>query len=140
MSNLSRVAEELAWLKANPAFKERPATLDEFLGSDYLNIRQYVRERVREELIEIIGEDVLTDRPTKFSLAMITGGIGIGKTTIASIVLPYLVHWVLCLKDPQDFFGLIAGSRIAFMQMSTSEKQALEVVFGDIKARIKHSP
>jgi hypothetical protein len=26
------------------------------------------------------------------------------------------------------------------MQMSTSEKQALEVVFGDIKARIQHSP
>jgi hypothetical protein len=140
MSNVNRVIQELAWLKANPDFKERPATLDEFLGPDYLNIKEYVRERVREELIEIIGDDVLTDRPTKFSLAMITGGIGIGKTTIASIVLPYLVHWVLCLKDPQRFFGLVPGSRIAFMQMSTSEKQALEVVFGDIKARIKHSP
>lgn len=140
MSNLNKVQDELAWLKANPQFKERPATLDEFLGSNYLNIKDDVRERVREELVQIIGEDVLTDRPTKFSLAIVTGGIGIGKTTIASIVLPYLVHWVLCLKDPQKFFGLIAGSRIAFMQMSTSEKQALEVVFGDIKARIKYSP
>jgi hypothetical protein len=140
MSSLSRVAEELAWLKANPAFKERPATLDEFLGADYLNVEEYVRGRVREELIEIIGEDVLSDRPTKFSLAIITGGIGIGKTFIASIVLPYLVHWVLCLKDPQHFFKLAPGSRIAFMQMSTSEKQALEVVYGDLKARIKHSP
>ena len=62
------------------------------------------------------------------------------NTTVASIVLPYLCHWVLCLKDPQDFFDLLPGSRIAFMQMSTSEKQALEVVFGDIKARILHSP
>lgn len=61
------------------------------------------------------------------------------NTTIASIVLPYLVHWCLCLKDPQDFFGLLPGSRIAFMQMSTSEQQAKEVVFGDIKARIEHS-
>jgi dephospho-CoA kinase len=33
---------------------------------------------------------------TQFPLAMITGGIGIGKTTVASIVLPYLAHWVLC--------------------------------------------
>jgi hypothetical protein len=71
---------------------------------------------------------------------MITGGIGIGKTTVASVVLPYLAHWVLCLKDPQDFFELLPGSRIAFMQMSTSGPQAKEVVFGDIKARIEHSP
>lgn len=61
------------------------------------------------------------------------------NTTIASIVLPYLAHWALCLKDPQDFFGLLPGSRIAMMQMSTSRKQALEVVFGDIKARIENS-
>jgi hypothetical protein len=37
---------------------------------------------------------------------MVTGAIGIGKTTIASIILPYMCHWVLCLKDPQKFFGL----------------------------------
>lgn len=140
MSNVADVAKELAWLKANPAFKERPATLEEFLGPRYLNTQGYVRDRVREELKQIMGDDVSPDRPTAFPLAMITGGIGIGKTTIASIVLPYLTHWVLCLKDPQDFYGLLPGSRIAFMQMSTSEKQALEVVFGDIKARIKHSP
>jgi hypothetical protein len=69
---------------------------------------------------------------------MVTGGIGIGKTTFASIVLPWMCHYVLCLKDPQTFFGLLPGSRIAFMQMSTSEDQAKEVVFGDIKARIQH--
>jgi hypothetical protein len=62
------------------------------------------------------------------------------NTTIASIVLPYLAHWTLCLRDPQRFFNLLPGSRIAFMQMSTSGKQAKEVVFGDIKARIKHAP
>ena len=62
------------------------------------------------------------------------------NTTIASIVLPYLAHWVLCLRNPQDFFNLLPGSRIAFMQMSTSGQQAKEVVFGDIKARIENAP
>lgn len=133
------VAEEAAWLAANPQFRERPATLVEFLGPDYLNIERKVRRRIKRELAKIIGEDVGTEKPTVYQLAMITGGIGIGKTTVASIVLPYLVHWCLCLKDPQDFFGLLPGSRIAFMQMSTSEQQAKEVVFGDIKARIEHS-
>lgn len=62
------------------------------------------------------------------------------NTTYASIALTYMVHWTYCLKDPQKFFGLMPGSRIAFMMMSTSERQAKEVLFGDVKARIEHSP
>ncbi|MGE0342563.1 MAG: hypothetical protein AB7O86_05805 [Porticoccaceae bacterium] len=136
----AEIQREIEFLTKYPHFAERPATFSEFLGPRYLNIEKKVRKRIKHELSIIMGEDVSGIRPTEIPYAMITGGIGIGKTTIASIVLPYLAHWVLCLKDPQDFYGLLPGSRIAFMQMSTSEKQALEVVFGDIKARIQHSP
>ena len=52
--------------------------------------------------------------------AIFTGAIGIGKTTLASIVIPYMAHWALCLRDPQKFYGLMAGTRIAFMLMSTT--------------------
>lgn len=134
------VAGELRWLKANPAFEERPATVNEFLAETYLNIESGVRPVIREMLGDIMGPDVTSETMTAYARAMITGGIGIGKTTIASIVLPWLCHWVLCLKNPQEFFNLLPGSRIAFMQMSTSEDQAKEVLFGDIKARILHSP
>lgn len=135
-----RALAELKWLQDHPAFEERPATIREFVGKDYLNIETRVRPAVMAELEEIIGKKVHGDRITAHQRAIFTGGIGIGKTTIASIVLPYLAHWVLCLKDPQEFFDLLPGSRIAFMQMSTSGSQAKEVVFGDIKARIEHSP
>ncbi len=134
------LAAEVKWLKDHPDFEERPATIEEFMGPNYLNVRDLMREAIVTELVEIMGDEVSGERLTKIPLAMITGGIGIGKTTVASVVLPYLVHWCLCLKDPQGYFRLLPGSRIAFMQMSTSEKQALEVVFGDIKARIEHSP
>lgn len=134
--------EEIKWLldPAHAAFEERPATFREFIGPEYLNIEQYLRQRILDELEHMLGEEISLERIAKYSEALVTGGIGIGKTTVASVVLPYMVHWVLCLKDPQDFYGLMPGSRIAFMQMSTSEAQALEVVFGDVKARIKHSP
>lgn len=132
--------DELSWLKANPDFRERPATLEEFLGQNYLNIEHLIRKRVKQELIHIMGDVVNGKRPTRYKYALITGGIGIGKTTIASIVLPYLAHWLLCLKDPQAFFHLLPGTRIALMQMSTSEQQAREVIFQDIKARISNSP
>jgi hypothetical protein len=132
-------AAELQWLKDHPEFDERPASLPEFLGPDYLNIEDKVRPGLRDALVAIFGNEVNADRIALVERAMVTGAIGIGKTTFASIALPYMVHWVLCLKNPQDYFNLLDGSRIAFMQMSTSESQAKEVVFGDIKARIQHS-
>jgi hypothetical protein len=135
-----QAAKELQWLVRNPAFNERPASLEEFLDSNYLNIAAGVREGVKECLVNIFGAEPNVYNLANVQRAMFTGAIGVGKTTFASIALPYMVHWCLCLKDPQDFFGLLPGSRIAFMMMSTSEKQAKEVLFGDIFARIKHSP
>lgn len=135
-----KIAADLQWLKDHPEFNEKPASILEFLGDDYLNIEKGVRPGIRDELLILFGEEVNPFRISRYRWAMFTGAIGIGKTTMASIILPYMVHWVLCLKDPQDYYGLLPGSRIAFMQMSTSEDQAKETVFGDIKARIEHSP
>lgn len=136
----AKVAADLQWLQDHPHFNEKPASIVEFLGPDYLNIEKGVRPGVREELIELFGEDVNGHRIARYRWGMFTGAIGIGKTTMASIILPYMVHWVLCLKDPQEFYNLLPGSRIAFMMMSTSEDQAKETVFGDVKARIRYSP
>lgn len=135
-----KLREEAEWLAAHPEFEERPATLREFLGRDYLNIDSKVRDAVKDVIADIMGEEVSAEKPTKYEKAIFSGGIGTGKTTLASIVLTYVTHWCLCLWDPQEFFGLLPGSRIAFMEMSTSEGQAKEVVFGDIKARVQNSP
>lgn len=135
----ARIAADLKWLQDHPWFEEKPASIVEFLGEDHLNIEKGIRPGVKAELIAIFGEDVNGDRIALYRWAMFTGAIGIGKTTMASIVLPYMVHWVLCLKDPQGYFDLLPGSRIAFMMMSTSEDQAKETVFGDVKARIQYS-
>ena len=137
---LAIIQQERQWLLDNPHFRERPASIAQFLGPDYLNIEKHVRPAVREVLVDLFGDDPNPDRIALYERAIFTGAIGIGKTTLASIVLPYMAHWVLCLKDPQGYFDLMPGTRIAFMQMSTSAPQAKEVVFGDIKARIEHSP
>lgn len=133
------MAQQLQWLKRNPDFIERPASIEEFLGDHYLNIADLVRDGVKECLVEIFGDEPNVYNLANVQQAMFTGAIGIGKTTFASIALPYMCHWVLCLKDPQRYFGLLPGTRIAFMQMSTSERQAKDVLFGDITARIKNS-
>jgi hypothetical protein len=136
----NKIAADLKWLQDHPWFNEKPATIEEFLEADYLNIAKGIRPGVRDELVELFGTEVNGSRIAVYRWAMFTGAIGIGKTTMASVVLPYMVHWVLCLKDPQEFYDLLPGSRIAFMMMSTSEDQAKETLFGDVKARIQHSP
>ena len=136
----ARAAREFLWLQEHPEFDEMPASITEFFGADYLNIEKGIRTGVKAELVAIFGEEVNPSRIAKVRWGMFTGAIGIGKTTMASIVIPYMCHWILCLKNPQDYYELLPGSRIAFMQMSTSEDQAKETVFGDIKARIEYSP
>lgn len=135
-----KIAEETEFLKKYPWFDEKPASIREFLGPDYLNIEDLVRPGLIEALEAIFGSEVNPHRIALYERAMVTGGIGIGKTTFASIAIPYMAHWVLCLHDPQRHFNFTPGSRIAFMQMSTSARQAVEVIFGDLFARIKHSP
>lgn len=140
MFDPKRIVAEAMWLKDHPHFEQKPASIEEFVGDGYLEIGSLIRPGLMQALKDIFGHEVNGNRIANFERAMITGGIGIGKTTFASIALPYMCHWVLCLKDPQEYFKLLPGSRIAFMQMSTSEKQAMEVIFGDLKARIEHSP
>lgn len=147
----ARLAAEQIWLDEHVdddgerIFDEKPMSMREFLGPRGLNgwgpgvRRPWVRDSIAEHLINIFGEEVDGVRIAKYPEALITGGIGIGKTTIASIVLSYMVHWVMCLKAPYEFFDMAPGTKIAFMQMSTSEDQARQVIFNDIESRIKHS-
>lgn len=137
---MSGMLEDLEWLLANPEFEERPPSMARFVGPEYLNIERHLRRRIKAELVIIFGDEFVPGHMAKFDQALITGGIGIGKTTIASIVLAYMVACTLCLKDPQDYYDLLPGSKIAFMQMSTTRTQALNVIFQDTKARVDNSP
>lgn len=127
------------WLVNNPDFERRPPTIREFLRAPYLNIEAGVRPGLIAALEKIFGNTVSSERIASVERAMFTGAIGVGKTTFASIALPYMAAWVLCLKDPQKFYSLLPGSRIAFMEMSTSRQHARDVIFSDIKARINNS-
>lgn len=131
---------EIAWLRANPHFEMRPASIREFIGAGYLEEEDKIRPGLLKALVDIFGDEIDPHWISVKRRAMMTGAIGIGKTTFASIVLPYMVHWVSCLKDPQDYFGFMKSTMIAFVMMSTSAKQAREVLFNDIHGRIDNSP
>lgn len=59
---------------------------------------------------------------------------------VVSIILTYCTYLMGCIKDPQSYFGLRAGSAIQMMNMANNEVKAKKIVFGEVKARIDHSP
>jgi hypothetical protein len=66
--------------------------------------------------------------------------IGAGKSYKSSVIFAYMLYRILCLKDPQKYFGLAKGSTISFINMSVRAEQSRKVVFNDIKNRIDNSP
>lgn len=134
----SYALEEAKWLARNPEFRMRPASIQEFVGPGYLNERN-VRHGIMEALIETFGDEVNAYAISDKRRALLTGAIGIGKSTYAAIALSYMVHWIKCLKNPKEFYNLSEDSIIGFMMMSTTETLAREVIFQKVKKRIENS-
>lgn len=95
-------------------------------------------ERVRS--IEDVGFHDVYDLSVDGTHCFVGNGIVVHNSFSVSIILLYMVHWLLCLKDPQGFFRLAPGSNICAMLMSTNREQAADVIFSEIKARVDNSP
>ena len=107
--------------------------METFLTDEYYlgNIGKTLYNCWWEDLIELFSGD--------YHEAVISGAIGIGKNTFASIALCRMVYEMSCLKDPQSMFGLEKGSEIAFCCISVNERLAKHAVFGGIKTKIMSS-
>lgn len=113
------------FLLDHPEYREVPCqTLDEFLF-DILGIGDDIYPQVREEGNEIVRQYW----ENGIKEAILYWGIGSGKSTLASIMTAYLLHVLLCMRDPHSFFGLMNDKPIAVVNMGPSAWQAKRVVF-----------
>jgi hypothetical protein len=94
-------------------YKERPVSVERFLSDPKFLGKLTSNGRGvfpvwKQKLGELLNEDSLY-------LAVLTGAIGIGKTRAALWAVLYIMHRVMCLKDPWAFFGLTGGGKIAIV-------------------------
>lgn len=114
-------------------YKWRPVDMETFiLSPDYLNLRGQVYPKLMDDLIELFEGG--------YHEAVLTGAIGWGKSTFAEIALARMVYETSCLRNPQQAYGLMDGSTIAFINASVNLKQAEKVVFEGLKKKILRSP
>ena len=70
----------------------------------------------------------------------VTGSIGTGKSTASCLMMAYHLYKTMCLKDPQSFFGLSPGSKIAYAFLNNTLDSSSAVGFDTIQSFLKESP
>lgn len=88
---------------------------------------------------EIIQKSKVDDgkESVKEIIAML--GKGSGKNFSTTISMAYIVHLLLCLKDPAKYFSKPSGDTIDLLNIATNAKQAKSTFFQPFKQRIKGS-
>lgn len=92
-------------------YREKPRTVDQILDDPAFFGKLTASGKAiypvwRDTLNELIRED------SKW-VAAFTGAIGTGKSRTAILGVGIIMHIVLCLKDPWDYFELMAGGKLA---------------------------
>lgn len=121
-------------LENTSPYEEEPVDIKTFITSPkYLNASNYVYPVVQQDLEGIFAGN--------YTEAVLLEGIGSGKSFFAGLAVTYMVYRTLCLKDPQSYYpSLSPGSKITFMNMSTSATQAKKIVFGRIASMVRNCP
>lgn len=71
---------------------------------------------------------------------VITGANRIGKDWCACCLSAYLLHLLLCLKDPVQSYGLATGSNLYLIFMSATQDLAREAMYRGFVEKIRQSP
>jgi len=91
-------------------FEIKPVTIDKFLHDDYYlgKIGKDIFPKWKDEL------KTVCDPNKEICEWVIRGCVGSGKTTVAVVALLHRIHLLCCMKNPQQFYGLMEGSPIVF--------------------------
>lgn len=76
----------------------------------------------------------------KYFECILTGAIGLGKTTIADIGLAYMLHRLLCLKNPPSFYGLNRMSSMTINFFNVTLDLSYGVAYKKMQSMLLSSP
>lgn len=116
----------------------QPVEFDKFvsnhLGLPPLTDKQY------QVIITLLGSDPekVFKQGSPYNILCMLAGKGSGKDYIASIVVSYVFYLLMCLRNPQAYFGSPTGESIDIVIVSYSKEQATLITFDKIKQRMKN--
>ena len=81
-----------------------------------------------------------TNTDTAYNTLILSGAIGLGKSTIAVICLLYMLYRMMCLKDPYLYYGLQDIDLITFSFMNITMDAAKGVAWQKCQELLQSSP
>lgn len=113
-------------------FRREPVPVHEFLTSKYLG--NFV-----DTMFPVWRRDISYVETNSIYEWIITGGIGIGKSTAAKFEIAYRLHVVSCLRDPSEFYGNQAKDIVVFGLYNVTLDKADDLYKG-LHTMVKESP
>jgi hypothetical protein len=117
-------------------YHRKPPTIQEFVHSDeYMGrVASELHPKWKEDLFEIF-------RPgSQIFEWVLTGAIGIGKTTLACVAQAYKLCLLSCLRDPARYYGLLTDSLIIFGIYSITKRQVSDAGYFKLRGFLDSSP
>lgn len=120
-------------------YKEQVPTIEEFVNDPY-----YLGKSVGDSLYPIWLDALKKVYPSPYyspcSEIILSGAIGLGKSTMARIVTLYDICKLLCLKSPHDFYLLAPTTVISYALMNATKDLGKKVLYDEIIQMIELSP
>ena len=116
-------------------YEEFPVDIDTFLDDPQyiggqLDIYPFWRDKLREIFSK--GDDLQE--------IILTGAIGVGKTTIAVVGMSYILYRLMCLKNPAKYYGIGSNSKIVFAFFNVGLDLSYGVAYSKLNSLLMNSP
>jgi len=130
--NLKDVDYMQEWFWNREKWRTPPVSIDTFIDhEDYLGIGKTVYPVVRMTCNDIING--------KYLEGIIVAGIGTGKSYVSQILCAYMVHILLCMRDPFGYYYMDRDKNLAVLNMGVSATQAWDTVFSGITSFVERA-
>lgn len=127
-------------------YDRKPVGISQFITDpDYLGldiIRNQDDENKKNGVYEM-WYDVLCelfDPLKKYHELVVSSSIGTGKSSMASLAMVYKLYQMSCLRDPQNFYGLMPGHKIIYGVFTVFKYKARELGGDYIRKAVEGSP
>ena len=112
---------------------KRPPAIEQFLLDDYYLGRTWRPVEGENDGIWPAWLDILTHHlnvNSRIHNLVLTGSLGVGKTSVMVSILLYRMCIATHLKNPQHFFGLSRNSNIVYNLLSVTKEAVKDTAFG----------
>lgn len=121
-------------LAAKGVYHTTPVSPRKFFTDPY-----YCGKDIANTLFPAVLEALEETCSGRYVEAVLTGGIGCSKTTIALLGMMYQVYVLSCMHNPQRAFGLMQSDEIVFIFQSLAAHLAKDISFDRFRARLDES-